>query len=284
MATTTTSATYENILRQLLPPQTPAPVLPPPSAEHDQKPRPHHPDLTAAIASLQLHPTLETLLHILNADLAGAHFLVRHMQSPPAWEGMALHALLHRYEGHISNARAWYTDIAGCAVLDFVWVADEEVANLSPYSTGLQNAARDAIANEMRTKEEAGRTDKDTEAKHSAQNHADDADASAPGTSAAQEASKALPYATKFLERVEKLQGAANAPHRFGGGADAFEKELKALSWRSEAECRFLLAWCEAKYGTKKWEDASGEYVGMSEKIADIATKQVMGGEGWRQF
>lgn len=43
--------------------------------------------LTARISELQLHPTLEAALHLLNADLASAHFLVRHMQGPPAVEG-----------------------------------------------------------------------------------------------------------------------------------------------------------------------------------------------------
>jgi hypothetical protein len=42
---------------------------------------------TARISGLQLHPTLEAALHLLNADLASAHFLVRHMQGPPAVEG-----------------------------------------------------------------------------------------------------------------------------------------------------------------------------------------------------
>jgi hypothetical protein len=58
-----------------------------------------------------MHPTLEAALHILNADLPSAHFLVRHMQAPPAVEGMLLHAILHRCEGDIENARAWAGDV-----------------------------------------------------------------------------------------------------------------------------------------------------------------------------
>lgn len=78
----------------------------------------------AKIARLALHPCLEALLHILNNDLSSAHFLVRHMQSPPAWEGMLLHAVLHRIEGDYANAEAWYDDVAESEVLIYVWGDD----------------------------------------------------------------------------------------------------------------------------------------------------------------
>lgn len=69
--------TYANIRSKLLPPNLPAALLPPS--------RPAYPELTASIAALSLHPCLEALLHLLNRDLASAHFLVRHMESivPP---------------------------------------------------------------------------------------------------------------------------------------------------------------------------------------------------------
>lgn len=277
------SAAYANLLNQLLPPNNPAPVLQPPSPQNTQAPRPTHPKLTHTIAALELHPALETFLHILNADLASAHFLVRHMQSPPAWEGMLLHALLHRYEGHISNGKAWYTDIAGAAVLEYLWGSDGTVEQVRD-SDALRKEAGDAIEQERKAKEEAGRADKDADAKHSAQNNADDGDASAPGTSAAQEQSKALPRVKKFLNRVAKVQETAMARHKFEGGKEAFEQELEELRKESEVECRRLLAWCEVKYGTETLQDARQEYAPMSEKIAEIATKQVMGGEGWRKF
>ncbi|KAF2826239.1 hypothetical protein CC86DRAFT_292918 [Ophiobolus disseminans] len=70
------------------------------------------PSLTAAISALRLHPTLEAALHIANSDLPSAHFLVRHMQAPPAVEGMLLHGILHRAEGDFANARAWMGDVA----------------------------------------------------------------------------------------------------------------------------------------------------------------------------
>jgi hypothetical protein len=73
--------------------------------------KPHDPSLSAPIASLRLHPTLEAALHLLNGDLPSAHFLVRHMQAPPALEGMLLHGILHRCEGDFPNARAWIGDV-----------------------------------------------------------------------------------------------------------------------------------------------------------------------------
>jgi hypothetical protein len=48
---------------------------------------------------------------MLNSDLPSAHFLVRHMQAPPAVEGMLLHGILHRAEGDFPNARAWISDV-----------------------------------------------------------------------------------------------------------------------------------------------------------------------------
>jgi len=81
--------------------------------------------LTAKISSLSLHPTLEAALHILNADLPSAHFLVRHMQAPPAYEGMFLHGILHRIEGDYDNARAWYSNVADSEVFKEVWESEE---------------------------------------------------------------------------------------------------------------------------------------------------------------
>lgn len=104
-------ATFKSIHTRLL--KIPAPLLPPAS--------PHDPTLTSEIASLQLHPTLETALHILNLDLPSAHFLARHMQSAPAFEGMYLHGILHRIEGDYDNARAWYSDVNESEIYSKLW-------------------------------------------------------------------------------------------------------------------------------------------------------------------
>lgn len=60
-------------------------------------------------------------MHILNADLASAHFLVRHMQAAPALEGMYIHGLLHRVEGDYDNARAWYADVCEAECFTSFW-------------------------------------------------------------------------------------------------------------------------------------------------------------------
>ncbi|KAM3078085.1 hypothetical protein ACMFMG_002613 [Clarireedia jacksonii] len=99
-------ASFESINDRLV--QIPAPLLPPAS--------PHDASLTSEIASLQLHPTLETILHILNLDLPSAHFL-----AAPAFEGMYLHGILHRIEGDYNNARAWYSDVKESEIYAKTW-------------------------------------------------------------------------------------------------------------------------------------------------------------------
>lgn len=93
----------------------PYPVLP------SASPHARDPSLNHAISSLALHPTLEALLHILNSDLSSAHFLVRHMESRPAYEGMFVHGLLHRVEGDYRNAEAWYGDVKDSDIFRATW-------------------------------------------------------------------------------------------------------------------------------------------------------------------
>jgi len=102
---------FPSLYQHLL--QHPAPLSPPQKS--------YEPSLSNAISSIQVHPTLETALHILNLDLASAHFLVRHMQSPPAYEGMYLHGILHRIEGDFDNARMWYSDVQDIELYQNIW-------------------------------------------------------------------------------------------------------------------------------------------------------------------
>ncbi len=95
----------------------PPPLLPPGHL--------HSATLRASIANLSLYPCLEAALHILNVDLPSAHFLVRHMQSEPAFEAMYLHGILHRVEGDYDNARAWYGDVQDSEVFQTVWSENE---------------------------------------------------------------------------------------------------------------------------------------------------------------
>jgi hypothetical protein len=98
----------------------PSPLLPPQV--------PLSKDTTHQISNLQIHPTLEIALHILNHDLESAHFLVRHMQAAPQHEAMFLHGTLHRIEGDYDNARAWYGDVAESEVFKSVWKEGKERA------------------------------------------------------------------------------------------------------------------------------------------------------------
>ncbi|KAI4266568.1 MAG: hypothetical protein LQ337_008750 [Flavoplaca oasis] len=103
--------TFSDLYDHLL--TLPSPLLPPGKSTS--------PELTASISALSLHPTLEVAFHILNNDLPSAHFLVRHMQSPPAYEGMFLHGILHRVEGDYDNARAWYDNVSDSDVFKHTW-------------------------------------------------------------------------------------------------------------------------------------------------------------------
>ncbi|KIW17288.1 hypothetical protein PV08_04479 [Exophiala spinifera] len=114
------SSSYESILTSLLPPS----IAHIPLSLPVSPATPHIP--SDAISSLSVHPVLEAGLHILNLDLPSAHYLLRHMQSAPAWEAMYLHGILHRVEGDLENARAWYGDVKSTDVFKFVWDDEEE--------------------------------------------------------------------------------------------------------------------------------------------------------------
>lgn len=117
--TTTFSELYESLLSQC---RDDPPLLPPVATFSKTTPKTLRiPTLGHEIANLSLHPTLEVALHILNLDLPSAHFLVRHMQSPPAWEGMFLHGILHRIEGDYDNTRAWYGNVKDSEVFAYAW-------------------------------------------------------------------------------------------------------------------------------------------------------------------
>lgn len=164
----------------------------------------HETRLSHAISLLSLHPTLEALLHILNNDLPSAHFLCRHMQNAPAWEGMFIHGLLHRVEGDYRNAEAWYASVAESDVFARVWP-------------------------------------------------------------------EGLADAKGFVQRVEALR-----KQKSGSESD--------LKLESRREIEAVVHWCEEKFGTGRCEDATTVWVEPSEEHRRIASKMLVGGEGWRQF
>lgn len=196
------SQTYTTVLQTLE--AIPPPLLPPGKS--------FNPDLTALVAKCQLHPSVEAALHLLNHDLPSAHFLVRHMQSPPAVEGMLLHGILHRIEGDYDNSRAWYKDVAkdkkGGQLLDKAWSVDQ---------------------------------------------------------------GKGKDQALDFVDKVEKLK-------KEGKGDRA------VLGEQSMKEIRIVLSWCEEKFGTMKWEDASSAWVRPDEKIRQIGQDMVSKNKGHREF
>ncbi|KAK4945158.1 hypothetical protein LTR10_015584 [Elasticomyces elasticus] len=116
---------YTTLLSSLLPPSTPHIPLSLPVSPH----KAHIP--AQKISSLQLHPVIESALHIINLDLPSAHFLLRHMQAKPAWEAMYLHGILHRIEGDIDNARAWYGDVQDSEVFQTLWRDNDTGSNQS---------------------------------------------------------------------------------------------------------------------------------------------------------
>ncbi len=162
-ATTTFSEVYESLLSQC---RTNPPLLPPVAAFSKTTIRTiRSPDLRNQIANLSLHPTLEAALHILNLDLPSAHFLLRHMQRPPAWEGMFLHGILHRVEGDYDNARAWYGNVKESEVFAYAWGRSEDSSSSSRLEGGKRVAsgleAALAFIADVQSLKETGKGDRD---------------------------------------------------------------------------------------------------------------------------
>lgn len=248
-----TTPTYAQLLSALLPPSLSAPILPSPSST------PHLPSLTPHIASLRLHPTLESLLHILNADLPSAHFLLRHMQSPDPPRPPTL--------------------------------GSSYAAAASPTSPPTPAPPRATTPPADPPKAEGQllhallhRIELDTA---NARAWYADVAATAP-VLFAHAWPAGLPSVDAFLARVQRVRGTAPQLARHEQAAaeeeEAVAGEVAALRRESEREIRAVLGWCEERYGTGAWEDASGEWRGHGEKVAAMAQKMVVGGEGWRQF
>lgn len=209
--------------------------------------------MAAKISALEVHPSLEALLHILNGDLASAHFLVRHMESPPAYEGMALHALLHRVEGDIENARCWYLDIMHSDMFAHVWA--EAAATITDDSNGSSNT-------KMSENEDVPKPEK--------------ARLQMPGE------------VTEFLDRIARLRRyvlkASVYPLPQGVQREKEESELTQISAREVSRLR---GWCEGKFGTGKIGDAREAYVGVGEQRGEISEAKAgmtLKGEGFRSF
>lgn len=253
---------YSTLLAQLRA-TCPTPLLPPS--------KPHTPSLASVIASLALHPTLEAALHMLNHDLVSAHFLVRHMQAAPAYEGMLLHGILHRIEGDYDNARVWYRDVSRSDVFRHVW--------------GKPHYGDD---------DEGGNNDDD---------HDDDVDDD--DHDGKKDNERDLETVMIFLSRIQRLKQtgasqtlssskpkpspqstpttASDRSPSPAAAAPAPDEHAHLIS-QSQDELDRVIAWCDRKFSHEPWLDASEAWVRPSDKIQKIGQEMVTGNAGFRKF
>jgi len=171
------------------------------------------------------------------------------MQAPPRWEGMLLHALLHRSEGDTENARAWYSDVyRGCT---------EKPGNEKDETAQNQDGQQDS-----KSETQQGNGTETTI------------------WTAVWAPFGGLSVVHNFLDRIHSLR-LRRAKHEREGEWQREKAELEAVS---EREVKGILAWCEGKFGTGEWGDASAAWVRDGEKTKEIAEKMITGGEGWRTF
>lgn len=195
------------------------------------------------------------------------------MQSPPAFEGMLLHALLHRVEGDVENARCWYFDVLGSGVFEFVWEGgggEEELGRLVEEATG---------------KDGAGDKGPEKNSKMSDYKEGKSEYGSKP------EAARALSpeQVTSFLDRVQRLRlyKKKSSENPLPAGVDE-ETERRELGEVSKREVERSRRWCEKRFGTEQWRDASGEFVGDdpvgNPDVAAQKVKMTLEEEGFRKF
>lgn len=249
---------HEDILQQLLSPST-HPLFSLPVS-------PRKPIIASSrISELSLHPVLESILHILNLDLPSAHFLLRHMQAAPAHEAMYLHGFLHRIEGDLDNARAWYRDVQDSEVFKAVWTGDGSGVGDGDGGSAPQ-AGEGSMSAERVTKDcgdQSLLTDDPT-------THSDSGNSSlrAKGTKVP------IERALSFIDQLAKARSTVRSGHTASGNLIHTSLDELSRVWR----------FCEDKFGTEPLLEASNVWVSMAEKHADIAEKMITGGEGWREF
>ncbi|KAK5231976.1 hypothetical protein LTR47_006816 [Exophiala xenobiotica] len=258
---TSTSTSYKCVLSTLTPPSTPHTPLSLPVSPA----KPHIP--SHAISSLQVHPVIEAALHLLNLDLPSAHFL-----APPAWEAMYAHGILHRLEGDIDNARAWYGDVKDAQVFQAVWGGGEG-DTLSGDADGDGDGDRD-----------------NSTSSSSSSSHAD-----ANGGTNNNNNNQAFNKACKFLDQVEiykssilssSSSSSSSSSKATSGPAPSSTSPAPAdmIRTTSLAELNHFLKFCERKFTTAPILDASSVWTSMADKHKDQAAQMITGGEGWREF
>lgn len=86
-------------------------------------------------------------MHILNNDLSSAHFLCRHMQVFPAWEGIVTQRLLHQIESDYRNAETWYGSVKDGDCFVSVWPGGLQDA-VSPVQD-VERLKKDSVGDEI---------------------------------------------------------------------------------------------------------------------------------------
>jgi len=119
-------------------------------------------------------------------------------------------------------------------------------------------------------------------------NDGDDNTPPLPGSPTSKETSTKLPKVSTFLDRIAQLHATKRGGHKSStpttNPSSSTSTSAPTLSTTSEREVRRILTWCERRFGTEAWQDASSEFPSKSGKYAEMAGKQLVGGEGWRDF
>ena len=184
------------------------------------------------------------------------------MQDPSVHpEAALLHAILHRIEGDIENARAWYGStleaVGGSQGSDGVGEPNgdrkDDASNVLeaawPVSSSSSSSALD------------GPTQHNNDA-------SGDTTTTTPTTS-----STAHTRALAFLDAAASIRSKTKCTD-----------EVARLATESLEEIRRVLRWCEEKYGTASVSDATTVWTRMAEEHREMAQGMIVGGEGWREF
>lgn len=177
---------------------------------------------------------------------------------------MYVHGMLHRVEGDIDNARAWYGNVCEAEVFKEVWDGEKSGSDEIPeiaksgwkhFLTRLERYRdRSARRQKLRRQSQTGRDpDKDKDKQH-----------------------------------LDPDPSTANIPLSSPEDIKDWKAEAELLRATSLWEILRVLRFCERKFGTGVLENARGEFLGRIEsgdlRLQRIAEGMVTGGEGWRVF
>lgn len=294
--------TYHALLSHLTPPSLPHNPISLPTSP----PKPHVSSST--ISALQLHPVTESALHILNHDLSSAHFLLRHMQGPPAWEAMYAHGILHRVEGDVDNARAWYSEVKDSDCFEVVWAEEQQQRQqqqlqLQPRQQQQQSQPQqqqhDQDQQEGQPQDQSSASSSScpsNTAFSSAMSFLDQVESYKTSLKKKSKSSSSQPYpaiqrstptTTITPTATTMTPSHSRLPDRPNSNDAPQPPEIPSLSHLSDLSLREILrflVYCETKFGIDPVADASSIWVSMADKHKDKAADMITGGEGWREF